>query len=176
MCGSFADLEEPPSAGRTEDARTGRVRRGGGAMAGGVTARPLLARPCRSDAGRAFRDAGAPRPRAGERHQSTLRAGEVTARLGRYGTYQASEDVLAGASAASAGSRDSVAGCRRVELDALLRAPGCSGSFRSWAARVGSGFASVHVGDESPGSPAIGCHPGIPCKMRSAFLAGVMCP
>jgi hypothetical protein len=38
----------------------------------------------------------------------------------------------------------------------------------------GSGCASVTLAGVSPEASAIGSHPGIPCQMRSAFLAGVM--
>jgi len=38
----------------------------------------------------------------------------------------------------------------------------------------GSGCASVTLAGVSPEASAIGSHPGIPCQMRSPFLAGVM--
>jgi hypothetical protein len=42
--------------------------------------------------------------------------------------------------------------------------------------RFGSGAASVHAAESFAEPSAICTHPGIPCKMRSAFLAGVMRP
>jgi hypothetical protein len=70
----------------------------------------------------------------------------------------------------------------RVELDALAVDPAVQahylglGFFARGLAALSPAPPAFRLACVSPDSTAIGSHPGMPCRMRSAFLAGVMWP
>ncbi len=68
-------------------------------------------------------------------------------------------------------------GCRRIELDARPAVRQIHTHFlvRGFVGLVLAPSAFT-LSSGSPEPSAIGSHPGIPCRMRSAFLAGVMWP